>query len=65
MISLEGIPREGRSMGSQEERRSVMAALRKRLGAVLEANSNVNGWARGEGSASLEGYRGEAIVQKR
>jgi hypothetical protein len=42
-----------------------MAALRKRLGAVLEANLNVNGWARREGSASLEGYREEVIVQKK
>lgn len=51
----EGMPRAGRSVGDQEERRSVMAALRKRLGAVWEECGKWRGSPRGAGETALEG----------
>ena len=48
--------------GSHDDIRSVMAALRKRFGAVRPLNSNFSGLPSGLGSRSSEGYRSEGAI---
>ena len=62
MSSAEGMPRALMSVGDQLDNLSVIAAFRKRFGAVLPLKGKCKGWARGEGSDVSEGTRGVEVM---
>ena len=62
MISGDGMPRAEKFSGSHEERRSVIAAFKKRFGAVFPENRKSRGRLSGVGETSSDSQRADGAM---